>query len=369
MKILIVDIYYSDFLNSFYKKYSEIKRDSYNNHKDKILAECFGTSDFYSKNLKKVGVDAEDIISNAEILQKKWAKENKIKYKKNYFSKIPKLRNWFKSDWEDIILAAQIKAYNPDVIYSQKLGLPSKKVIEMSGIKPKLIVGQVACPIDFDKEKLGYYDLILTSFPHFVEKFKNIGINSEYFKIGFEESVLSKLKKEETQHDAVFVGGFSRHHNKVIDLFEYLAKNTSIDFWGYGAGKLPLNSPIKSRHHGEAWGIDMYNILYNSKISVNRHIDAAENFANNMRLYESTGVGTLLITEHKDNIEGLFEVNREIVTYHSNEELLEKINYYLEHEDERTRIAEAGQKRTLRDHTYAVRMRELKEILERYLTK
>ena len=65
----------------------------------------------------------------------------------------------------------------------------------------------------------------------------------------------------------------------------------------------------------------------------------------------------------------MFEVNREIVTYHSNEELLEKINYYLNHEEERRKIAEAGQRRTLKDHTYTVRMRELKEILEHHLTK
>lgn len=369
MKILIVDIYYSDFLDSFYKKHPEAKRGSYKLHRDKIMAECFGTSDFYSKNLKGIGVDAEDIISNAEVLQKTWAKENNIRYKKNYFSKIPKLRNWFKSDWEDVILSAQIKTYNPDIIYSQKLGLPSQKVIEMSGVKPKLIVGQIASPIEFNKERLGYYDLILTSFPHFVERFKKIGINSEYFKIGFEESILPFLKKETAQHDAVFVGGFSKHHDKAVELFEYLAKNTNIDFWGYGASKLPDDSLIKKRHHGEAWGLDMYNVLYNSRISVNRHIDVAENYANNMRLYESTGVGTMLITEHKDNIGELFEVGKEIVTYRTKEELLEKINYYLSHEDERREIAEAGQKRTLHNHTYAVRMHELKEILERHLTK
>ncbi len=354
-------------MDNFYKKNPHAKNKSYGEEIQMIFDECFGTAGFYSKNLKKISIEAKEVIANAEHLQKKWAKEHGVKYKKNYFSKIPKLRSWFKSDWEDTILAAQIRDYKPDVIYSQTLGVPSKKVIEASGFQPKLIVGQVACPIDFDKDKLGYYGLILTSFPHFVDKFKNIGINSEYFKIGFEKSILPKLKKDTKQNQAVFVGGFSRHHNKIIETFEYVANNTPIEFWGYGSRKLPETSPIRKKHHGDAWGIEMYNILYNSKISINRHIDAAENNANNMRLYESTGVGSLLITDHKDNIDELFEVGKEIETYKTKEELVDKINYFLTHEDERKRIAEAGQQRTLRDHSYEVRMKELAVILRKYI--
>ena len=37
---------------------------------------------------------------------------------------------------------------------------------------------------------------------------------------------------------------------------------------------------------------------------------------------------------------------------------------YLAHEDERARIAAAGRTRTLRDHTYEIRIRELLGLLE-----
>jgi spore maturation protein CgeB len=53
------------------------------------------------------------------------------------------------------------------------------------------------------------------------------------------------------------------------------------------------------------------------------------------------------------------------VTYSSAEEAAEKIRYYLEHEDERASIAAAGHARTLAEHTYAHRMRELEQILNR----
>jgi len=367
MKIIIIDPHYSAFLNSFYKKYPDAQNKDYQTQKKLIFEECFGTADFFSKNLAKLGHEVEDIIPNNEILQKKWAKENGVKYPKSYFKNIPKLRTWFKSNWENKILEEQIKKFQPDIIYCQNLTSPNDDFLARIKKYTKMIVGQVACPTDFNKYKLRNFDLILTSFPHFVQKFKDLGINSEYLRIGFEKSILEKLKKSEKQYNAVFVGGMSRNHIKFLDTFEYLAENTEIDFWGYGLKNTSPDSPIRKRHHGEAWGIDMYNILYNSKISINRHINAAENNANNMRMYESTGVGTMLITDHKDNISEFFEVGKEIETYKSKEELLEKVKYYLSHEEEREKIAKAGQERTLKDHTYEKRMIELVGILERYL--
>lgn len=369
MKILIIDLYYSDFLDNFYLKNPELKDKNYSAQKRVILDECFGTADFYSKNLKRLGVEAEEIIINNEPLQKKWAKENNITYGADYLQNIPRIKNIFKSNWSKKILEAQIKLFAPDVIYCQSLNHPGTKFLKKikKSVGVKLIVGQVACPTIFDKKKLAGFNLILTSFPHFVKKFKEIGIASEYFKIGFEAGILNKLTVLPEKYGAVFVGGISRHHAAFIETFEYLTKNTSIDFWGYGAKKIPAGSPILPRHHGEAWGLDMYNILYNSKISINRHIDAAENYANNMRLYESTGVGTMLITDYKDNLNELFEIGKEIETYKTKEELLEKINYYLAHEDQRQKIARAGQQRTLKDHTYEKRMIELINILNKYL--
>ena len=82
-----------------------------------------------------------------------------------------------------------------------------------------------------------------------------------------------------------------------------------------------------------------------------------------MRLYEATGVGSLLLTDEGSNLAELFEPGREVVTYAGVDELVEKARHYLAHEDERRAIAAAGQARTLRDHTYELRMRELAEIL------
>ena len=146
-------------------------------------------------------------------------------------------------------------------------------------------------------------------------------------------------------------------------MLEQAAGELPIDFWGYGAETLPADSPIRERYRGEAWGLDMYRLLSRSAVALNRHIDAAEGFANNMRLYEATGVGALLLTDGGRNLSDLFEPGSEIETYATEAELVDKLRHYLAAADERAAIAAAGHERTLRDHTYAVRMRELEALL------
>ena len=165
-----------------------------------------------------------------------------------------------------------------------------------------------------------------------------------------------------------FVGGISRHHNKAIPLLERLARETGIQFFGYGAESLEPGSAIVARHRGEVWGLEMYRTLARSRVTLNRHINVAENYANNMRLYEATGVGAMLLTDRKDNLGELFQVGREVVDYQSPDEAIELIRYYGEHAEEAAAIARAGQQRTLREHTYARRMEELLPILRARLS-
>jgi spore maturation protein CgeB len=140
-----------------------------------------------------------------------------------------------------------------------------------------------------------------------------------------------------------------------------------VEVWAQGVNSLVGTSPILSHCRGTVWGLDMYRILQSSRVTLNHHIDVAEFYANNMRLYEATGVGTLLVTDAKENLHTLFEPGKEIIAYRTPEECVELIQYYLEHEHERNSIASAGQRRTLCEHTYHQRMQELVEIVNQYM--
>jgi spore maturation protein CgeB len=84
-------------------------------------------------------------------------------------------------------------------------------------------------------------------------------------------------------------------------------------------------------------------------------------------MFEATGVGTCLLTDWKEHIADLFEPDEEVVTYKSAEECIEKAKWLLENPAERERIAKAGQKRTLRDHTFENRVELFDAIIKKQL--
>jgi spore maturation protein CgeB len=77
------------------------------------------------------------------------------------------------------------------------------------------------------------------------------------------------------------------------------------------------------------------------------------------RNFEIPGCGGFLLTGGADNLEEYYQDGREVVIFHDDDELIDKIRYYLAHDEERSAIAQAGYERTLREHTYVHRFREI----------
>lgn len=345
---VFLNTYYDKFLNSHYYKNPHLVSAPYQEQLDSLQSACFGDSDFYSSGLLHTGWDAENLILNCAPLQHTWARENN-----------------FTGDGLEIAIE-QIRRLRPEVVYLQDLHLATKDFI--SALRPfaELIVGQIATSLPAKADFTGF-DIIFSSFPHFIERFRRQGITAYYQALAFDQRVLDVTGNIEKQFDVTFVGGISQAHIQSSQFLEKLSRLVRLECWGYGAETLQADSLLRQRHHGEAWGLDMFTILRKSLITINRHGEVAENYANNMRLFEATGCGAMLFTDYKDNLNELFEIGSEIVAYRNAEEAASLIEYYLQHPQEARAIAQNGQQRTLRDHTYAKRMEQTVEILERHL--
>ncbi len=69
------------------------------------------------------------------------------------------------------------------------------------------------------------------------------------------------------------------------------------------------------------------------------------------RAFEVLCCGAFVLVEYRRDVERFFEIGREIEVFRSADEAVEKIRYFLEHDDERREVARRGQRRVLRDWT------------------
>ncbi len=362
MRVAVVDTYYPAFLAAHYADRPGLADRPYDEQLRSLMERQFGTSDAYSHELRRLGHEAADFVVNAPELQRAWRRGNGLG--RSWLAQLPGRAG---AAGRHLFLhktaRAQIERFDPEIVYVQDLWFFSRAELDAMRAAGRLVVSQIASAPP-GPDILRGFDLITTSFPHYVERFRALGVDSEYFPIAFDERVLERLElPAERDVDIAFVGGLNPSvHPAGVALLERLARRLPLEVWGYGGDG--AGPPLRDRWRGEAWGLDMYRVLARAKISLNRHIEAAEGFANNMRLFESTGVGSLLITEAAQNLHDLFEPGREVVTYASESELVEKVSHLLAHEDERADIAAAGQARTLREHTYRRRIAELAELLQ-----
>jgi len=395
MRFLILNSDYPRFLCWLYTEHPGLENQPYEEQMQTRVESLFGVADFYSTNLEELGHEACDIHTNNEFMQRAWAREHGgyIKEPKvveqQVRSVLSRLRRVaartalrrlkpflqfmlgstvIHPSWFYEILKQQIKQYKPDVLLNQAMnGISTRFLREMTPYV-KLLVGQTASPFSRG-EDFGCYDVVISSLPNFVDYFRKMGVPSELNRLAFDSRVLKKISNEDGATIPVsFVGSLSRAHATRERWLKYLCQQLlDLHVWGKGIEDLPRHSPICHCYRGEVWGIEMYQILRNSKITLNHHIDVADLYANNCRLYETTGVGTLLITDWKENLHEIFEPGEEVVAYRSPEECAELVQYYLEHDNERETIARAGQERTLQEHTYYQRIQELTNIVYKYL--
>ena len=82
-----------------------------------------------------------------------------------------------------------------------------------------------------------------------------------------------------------------------------------------------------------------------------------------LRAYDIMGCGGFLLTNFQEDFLRFFVPGEDFVYYESRQDLMEKIGYYLLHEEERRQIAECAHDKIMREHTYDIRVSQILEIL------
>jgi spore maturation protein CgeB len=171
----------------------------------------------------------------------------------------------------------------------------------------------------------------------------------KYAAIGYQHVILAQWAcnrysyrrvSDEKRYDITFVGQPHGNRKKLIARLQEAGIEVPCFGYGWPAGRVSHDQMVE--------------IFSTSRLNLNpsNSSTALDKPQIKGRVFEVPGCGGFLLTEPAAYLDHYLEPDRECVVYESDDDLVDKIRYYLAHEEERTAIELAGEARVLRDHTY-----------------
>ena len=218
----------------------------------------------------------------------------------------------------------------------------------------------------------------------------------KYYKIGYKNVIktqwacnhfLYRSLSLPKIYDVTFIGQPHGSRKKIIEKIKKVGINIECSGQGWPNGRVSQEEMIRifsqskinlnlTKGSGNINLKELARIFlkrkYNKSIQINNPLRWIDNFKSFLgkrreqikgRNFEIPGCEGFLLTGDADNLRNYYQDGKEIVIYKDINDLVEKIEYYLEHDEEREAIAKAGSKRTLQDHTYEKRFNKIFKII------
>ena len=403
MKLVKITSAYPGYLKKFYGIRPDTALLPYGEQKKALDHDAFGWADFWSHALFPLGYEVMEITRNAGPLQEAWARENGVK----------------EGTTPEGIVVEQVKRFRPDILWYDDTDDMLLRGLRDAVPSLRLVLGWVGSAIP----ATGVWrdmDLILSCAPESVAAMKDAGHDAAHLHHGFDPRIPGRLADRGKSVNISFIGQVVRSggvHRRREEFLEKIARETSLEIFSPSAGYTwrddvtsaakslvyhgahalcnagipeswisgiplvggalhwqarpvsPVNNRLKRFLRPPVFGLEMFQVIRDSRMTLNIHADSSPRYASNMRLFETTGVGTCLVSDWKENLHELFVPDKEVIAYRNAEECAEKVQWLLEHPREREEIATAGMARTLREHTFAHRAEDLDRIVRSALAR
>ena len=260
--------------------------------------------------------------------------------------------------WRDRRLLGTAKIFRPDlilVLWGNTLS-PEMLLSLKEESKARLATWWVDDPFRHRAEKLiPLYDFFFIFDRSYLASLKGAGAqNARFLPCACDESVyyprpLSSRERARYASDVALVAWYYPDRARVVQALA----GFDVKIWGrHWPGRLAEGD----RFVKDAVAAKIYSA---SKIGLNSHSDQSRQGGLNTRSFELLAAGTFELTDAVGGMEELLEPGREVAVYRSPEEARSLVEHYLKHPGERERMAEAGRRRVLSQHTYLHRMKTL----------
>ena len=273
-------------------------------------------------------------------------------------------------------LVAAARAFQPDVLWmtgDNTVILPDTLEELKRATGAKLIYASGTSPIVFskaiDRNAMRLYDWVLVNDFYHGMQWRELGAQrmtclplSACDPDFHRPYPLSDEEQRALACDITFVGTLVPNHlySRRVHALEALSK-AGFDLGIWSVHDVPAS--LRKHLRGPALGADMERIVSAGKISINPHGDFML-YGGNLRLFESAGAGVFQISDDLPGTRLWFPDvggTPTIALYQDEDELVERVRYYLAHDDERAGIARAAQAHVYAHHTYDQRAVQVEE--------
>ena len=295
-------------------------------------------------SLEKFGqVRHYDWFENFNHQRKDWHRSVKAKMNKDLVSRV---KQWVQEDLTDVIFTyLSGELVSPDII--QKLSSFGVPTVNLSLNDKETFIGKTknGQPIGM-KNICRYFDLCLTSTEDALKKYCVEGALPIYLPEGANPEI-HKPYDVEKSIDVSFVGQCYGNRLTIIQAL----KDHGIHVEAFGEDW--PNGPLSTK--------DMIRMYSKSKINlgfggVAGHQDT---YCLKGRDFEITMSGGLYLTEYNPELEKVYDIGNEIITYTNFDDLVAKISYLLSNPEEAEIIRKRGFQRAHTEHTWEMRFEKI----------
>jgi len=233
-------------------------------------------------------------------------------------------------------------------------------------------------------DTLRFFDYYFCSLGGVANKLKEIGFKNVYYLDEAcspkhnGEAYMNYWQSKNIGSDIAFCGslGFFQTHPLRIKYLSKIAKGGyDLKVWGdIICDWRAIPTEIKNVHQKTIVINNQHSRVVQSSL-INLGIDADSSLwmGHSARLYRVMCAGGLYLSTPTKGIDGLFKVNKdgepltgneELVFFYDEEDLITKLDFLLEHDNIRQKIAKNGQKAVLAKHTFVHRIKELLKIIQ-----
>lgn len=140
-----------------------------------------------------------------------------------------------------------------------------------------------------------------------------------------------------------------------IQLITALSEHYNVDLYTYGETKFLPKVNNKGTVSSDREQIIVFNL---SKINLNITTKPIISGLS-LRVWDVMGSGGFMMSNYQEEIEDYFVVGEDIEVFSSEEELVDKVGYYLKHDDIRKKIARSGYEKVRKYYTYDERIKQM----------